>query len=347
MGKSPARHAARGRGMSRRAKIFVSIVTAVAVLITGTGVAVLAYRHYINSRINHIDVTFPEPPQLPEPTGASQAPEVPQGRAPINFLILGSDSRVSGGDPTDWQYGGQRSDVMMLAQISSDRKSVNVMSIPRDSWVPIEGHGEAKINAAFSYGGAELAIDTVQNLTGVTIDHFAIVDFTSFEKLTDELGGVTIVTKKGDQRMNGEQALAFVRDRYNVPRGDFDRVRRQQAWIKAIMSEVFDKNVLSNPVKVGNLINIVLDYSAVDSGIDFDYLAGLAVESRDMRPGSVRFMTAPFVGTGRSPDGKQSIVVLDQPKLDSLMEAWRNDEVAEYIEAHPDDVPKLEDRPVA
>ncbi len=342
MGRSQARHSATDQRMKRRTKILIAAVSAVALLVTGTGIAVLIYRAHINSRINHIDLVFPEPPPRPEPT----APSPSGAKAPINFLILGSDSRVSGGDPTDWQYGGQRSDVMMLAQISGDRTSVNVMSIPRDSWVPIEGHGEAKINAAFSYGGPTLAISTVQELTGVAINHFVIIDFTSFEKLTDELGGVTIVTKKGEQRMNGEEALLFVRERHNLPRGDFDRVRRQQVWIKAIMAEVFEKDVLKNPLKVGNLINIVLDYSAVDQGIDFDYLAGLAVESRDMRPGAVRFMTAPYTGTGRSPDGKQSIVVLDMPKLDALMEAWRNDTVAEYIAAHPDSVPKLDDRPV-
>ena len=332
--------------MRRRTKILISIATAAALLITGTGVAALIYRAQINSRINHIDVTFPEPPQLPDPTGPSASPAPSGPRAPINFLILGSDSRVSGGDPTDWQQGGQRSDVMMLAQISGDRKTVNVMSIPRDSWVPIEGYGDAKINAAFSYGGPTLAISTVQNLTDVTIDHFAIIDFISFEKLTDELGGVTIQTAKGIEQMNGEQALAFVRNRHSLLRGDFDRVRRQQAWIKAIMAAVFDKDVLKSPVKVGNLINIVLDYSAVDQGIDFDYMAGLALEVRNLRPDGVHFMTAPYTGTGRSPDGKQSIVVLDDAKLDALMEAWRNDEVAAFIAANPDAVPKLEDRPV-
>jgi len=187
----------------------------------------------------------------------------------------------------------------------------------------------------------------VQNLTGVAIDHFMILDFISFEKLTDELGGVTIATSAGDRQMNGEEALAFVRNRYSLPRGDFDRVRRQQAWIKSIMAAVFDKDVLKSPTKVASLINIVLDYSAVDQGIDFDYMAGLALEVKNLRPGGVQFLTAPYTGTGRSPDGKQSIVVLDRAKLDPLMEAWRNDGVAAYVVAHPDAVPKLEDRPVS
>lgn len=326
--------------------MWISIATALAVVVTGTGATALIIRHNINAKINHVEVAFPVLPDLPDLPSPSVEPSEDAPPEPINFLVLGSDSRASGGDPTDWQLGGQRSDVMMLVQISGDRQSVNVMSIPRDSWVPIEGHGDAKINAAFSYGGAELAISTMQNLTGVTIDHFMILDFISFEKLTDELGGVTIATSAGDRQMNGQEALAFVRNRHSLPRGDFDRVRRQQAWIKSIMAAVFDKDVLKSPAKVASLINIVLDYSAVDQGIDFDYMAGLALEVKDLRPAGVQFLTAPYTGTGRSPDG-QSIVVLDHSKLDPLMEAWANDGVAAYIAAHPDAVPKLEDRPVS
>jgi LCP family protein required for cell wall assembly len=324
--------------------VWISIITALAVILTGTGAAALIIRHNINAKINYVPIEFPSPTRtFPQP---SEKPVDEGPKDPINFLVLGSDSRSSGGDPTDWQAGGQRSDVMMLVQVSGDRKSVNVMSIPRDSWVPIEGHGDAKINAAFSWGGPELAISTVQNLTGVTIDHFAIVDFVSFDKLTDELGGVTIQTAAGAQQMNGEEALTFVRQRYGLLRGDFDRVRRQQAWIEAIMSAVFNKGVLKSPTKVASLIDIVLDYSAVDQGIDFDYMAGLALEVKNLRPAGVQFLTAPYTGTGRSPDGKQSIVVLDRAKLDSLMEAWRNDGVAAYIAANPDAVPTLGERPV-
>ncbi len=326
--------------------MWISILTGIAVLVTGTGATALIIRHNINSKINYVQIEFPSPTRTFDAPTPSGEPVDEGPKDAINFLVLGSDSRSSGGDPTDWQAGGQRSDVMMLVQISGDRDSVNVMSIPRDSWVPIEGHGEAKINAAFSYGGPELAISTVQNLTGVTIDHFAIIDFVSFEKLTDELGGVTIHTASGAQQMNGEEALKFVRERKGLLRGDFDRVRRQQAWIQAIMAAVFNKDVLKSPAKVGSLINIVLDYSAMDQGIDFDYMAGLALEVRDLRPAGVQFLTAPYTGTGRSPDGKQSIVVLDRAKLDPLMEAWRNDDVGGYIANNPDAVPKLGDRPV-
>lgn len=340
MPKPQPRHAATSRRLSRRAKVLISIATAFAVIVAGTGIAALIVRYQINANIQHVEVDFPVLPDVPSPTAE------PQGEPPIDFLVLGSDSRISGGDPTDWQQGAQNSDVMMLVQISGDRQSVTVMSIPRDSFVPIEGHGEGKINWAYSYGGPELAISTVQDLTGVTIDHFAVIDFTSFQELTDALGGVTITTDRGDERMNGDEALKFVRDRHSSSGGDLDRVRRQQAWMKGILSEVFNKDVLKSPAKVASLITIVLDYSAVDQGINFDYLAGLALEVKNLRPGSVKFLTAPHGELGRASPTSQWVLHLDYAKLDPFMEAWRDDKVVEYLTAHPNSIPSLEDGPI-
>lgn len=313
----------------------VALVLVLAVVSVGLGL-----RHSINSQITHI------PNALPSASGASQSGDEQSGGsgAPINFLVMGSDSRESGGDPTDWQYGAQRSDVLMVVQVTGDRKGVNVMSIPRDSWVPIPGHGQAKINAAFSWGGPQLTIKTVQDLTGIQIDHFAVVDFTSFEQMTDQLGGVTIDTVDGKKTMNGTEALKFVRERYSLPRGDFDRVRRQQAWIKAIMARVFEKDVLSSPAQINALTQILLAHSAVDDSMNFDTMASLALELRHLRPAGVHFMTAPVKGTGTSDDG-QSIVLLDDDLLKGLTQAWAKDGVADFLSAHPE-IQTLESEPV-
>ena len=316
---------------TRKALIALGVVLLVLVL-SLAGVA-LGIRHSINSQITHIPSALPSAPA--EQSGQSGAQQSGEQGTPINFLVLGSDSRESGGDPTDWQYGGQRSDVTMLVQITGDKKGVNVMSIPRDSWVPIPGDGTAKINAAFSWGGAALTVQTVQDLTGIPIDHFTIVDFTSFEQITDELGGVEIQTVDGPQQMDGEQALGFVRERYSLPGGDFDRVRRQQAWLKAIMAKAFSGDVLKNPAKVNTLVQMLLAHSAVDESLNFDTMAGMALSLRDLRPGGVNFLTAPVAGTGTSDDG-QSIVLLNEDLLAGVSQAWREDRVGEFLEAHPE-----------
>ncbi len=320
--------------MSGTRKALIALGSIVLVVVLALVGVALGIRSSINSQITHIPSALPTATRAPQSgqSGEEQSGEV--GDA-VNFLVLGSDSRESGGDPTDWQYGGQRSDVMMLVQITGDKKGVNVMSIPRDSWVPIPDHGTAKINAAFSWGGAPLTVQTVENLTGVTIDHFTIVDFTSFEQITDELGGVEITTVDGPQQMNGKQALTFVRERYSLPGGDFDRVRRQQAWIKAIMAKAFSQDVLTNPGKVTRLTQMLLAHSAVDDSLNFDSMVKLGLGLKDLRPAGVNFMTAPVNGTGTSDDG-QSIVLLNDELLAGLSAAWREDRVAEFLAEHPE-----------
>lgn len=194
------------RGPGKVALIVLSSVLGL-VLVAGLVIGLLVNNMFSSMK------SFGDPfSEISDRPTKSQPVEGEKGEQPVNFLIMGSDSRISAGDPTAWEAGAQRTDALMLAQISGDRKSVTVMSIPRDSWVDIPGFGQAKINAAFSFGGPALTIQTVEQLTGVYIDHFAIVDFTSFTKLTDLVGGVEIKTADGTVQLNGEQALAFVRE---------------------------------------------------------------------------------------------------------------------------------------
>lgn len=314
--------------MTGTKKALIGLLVLALILVGSAAAVFFSVRHSIDSQIRHVGFTIEKEPSAPKPATQSTT-----ASDDINFLIMGSDSRQSGGDPTDWQAGAQRSDVLMLVQITGDKKGVNVMSIPRDSWVDIPGYGQAKINAAYSYGGAGLAIQTVENLMGVHIDHFMITDFTSFEKLTDALGGVTIASSEGVKTYSGAEALAYVRERYSLPRGDFDRVQRQQAWIRAIFQSVFSKSVLTDPGKLAEMVSIVAQYSALDDSLDFDSLLSLASGMSGLRSGGVKFFTAPFIGTDTSADG-QSIVVLDMEALRELSEAWNQDKLAEYLVTH-------------
>lgn len=326
--------------MSGSKKALIVLAVIALVLVGGVAGVLAVVRHSIDSQITHIPNAIPSASQ----SGATESGQSDSSGKAVNFLVMGSDSRESGGDPKNWQYGAQRSDVMMIVQLTGDRTGVNVMSIPRDSWVPIPDHGTAKINAAFSWGGAQLTIKTVEQLTGIHIDHFAVVDFTSFEQMTDELGGVTISTSAGEQTMNGTQALKFVRERYTLPRGDFDRVRRQQAWIKAIMAKVFEKDVLTSPTKVTSLTKILMANSAVDDSMNAGTMISMALGMRNLRSGGVEFMTAPVDGTGTSSDG-QSIVNLNMDLMKYLCDAWQKDQVKSFVSTHPE-IQTLESAPV-
>lgn len=271
---------------------------------------------------------------------------------PVNFLLLGTDSRISAGDPSQWQAGAQRTDAMMLVQLSGDREAVTVMSIPRDSWVSIPGHRDNKINAAFAFGGPSLAVHTVEQLTGVRIDHVAIADFDSFASLTDELEGVDITLTQpltaggttlqpGAHRLNGEQALRYARERKNVAGGDFGRVQRQQNWMRSIMLRTFERDVLTNPARLMGFLETVSKSVAVDENLTIGDMRGLAISARNLRPGGVRFITAPYTGTGWSPDGRQSIVNLDHAALAEISAAFADGTIAEFLEENPDIAPRL------
>ncbi len=327
--KSPA-HAAKKTSMSLAKKILIALLALLVVAVSATAAIFFGVRHSINSQIKHVDVSVSKLSTSQTPQSGPQSSASGPG---TTFLILGSDSRQSGGDPTNWQAGAQRSDVLIVAQIEADGNGINLMSIPRDSWVDIPGYGTAKINAAFSYGGADLTIATVENLLGIHIDHFMITDFTSFSELTDALGGVTMATSSGSQHFNGKEALAYVRERYSLPRGDFDRVQRQQAWIRAILQQVFSKSVLTDPAKLTDLVSILTKYSALDQNLDFDSLLKIASGMTGLRSNGVHFFTIPFTGTGTSSDG-QSIVELDMTAVKEVGDAWNAGTIPDYLATH-------------
>lgn len=284
------------------------------------------------------------------PTRAPTVEPTDDAHAPVNILMLGSDSRISAGDPAQWEYGAQRTDAIMLLHIPGDRSAAYVISFPRDLWVPIPGHGDAKINAAFSFGGPTLMIQTVEQLTGVRIDHFAVADFESFAALTDAVGGVEITVAEdsyangqlqfaaGTYLMDGEEALRYARQRYGLPGGDFDRIQRQQNWMRAIARSAFERDVLTSPAALLKFLLTATRSIAVDEGFTLNVMRGIAMTMAKVGPEDVTFLTAPHAGIGRSPDGSQSIVVVDHALLDPLMLAVAEDRLAEYLAAHPADV---------
>ena len=324
----------------------LSVLAIFLVLTLATGGLALWVRHSIASGIEFIADPFAGIP--------ARAPQqkVAAGEEPaVNILVLGTDSRTSASDPSQWQEGAQRTDAIMIVQVSGDRKTVSVMSIPRDSWVEIPGHGQGKINAAYSYGGPSLTIHAVENLTGIHIDHFAVANFESFVALTDEIGGVRVNLKTpqrlagkelgaGAQVLDGQQALAYTRERSSLPNGDFDRVKRQQTWMRSIVSRVLTNGTLSSPTALYSFLKTASRTVAVDESFTLNQMQSLALETRHLHSNDIRFMTVPTAGTGTSTDG-QSIVTLDADVDTPLFKAFAEDRVSAYLTEHPDAVELL------
>ena len=324
----------------------LSVLAIFLVLTLATGGLALWVRHSIASGIEFIADPFAGIP--------ARAPQqkVAAGEEPaVNILVLGTDSRTSASDPSQWKEGAQRTDAIMIVQVSGDRKTVSVMSIPRDSWVEIPGHGQGKINAAYSYGGPSLTIHTVENLTGIHIDHFAVANFESFVALTDDIGGVRVNLKTpqtlagkelgaGAQVLDGQQALAYTRERSSLPNGDFDRVKRQQTWMRSIVSRVLTNGTLSSPTALYSFLKTASRTVAVDESFTLNQMQSLALETRHLHSNDIAFMTVPTAGTGTSADG-QSIVTLDADADAPLFKAFAEDRVRAYLTEHPDAVELL------
>jgi LCP family protein required for cell wall assembly len=315
----------------------ICVATGLLLAVAAVGTT-LWLQHTYDKNIERFGDPFTALPQSSRPrataTGAS------------NILLLGSDSRISAGDPGSWTRGAQRTDAIMIVHIPADRSTVTITSIPRDSWVGIPGHGKNKINAGFSFGGPTLMVETVEQLTGVRIDHVMIADFEGFRGITDQLGGVKITVAKatGDERssfragpqvMDGASALDYVRQRHHLPGGDFDRVKRQQNWIRAVAVKTLDKGTLTSPLKLNGVLGALTRSVAADDGFSIGAMRSLAISLRGVRGSNLTFLTAPISGTGRSPDGRQAIVKLDAAANRTLWRAVAGDDMTEWLAAHP------------
>jgi LCP family protein required for cell wall assembly len=322
------------------AKILIITTLAITLLaVAGAVSGVFWLQGKYDENIERFGDPFSTIPQASRPAAAP-------GDA-TNILLLGSDSRVSAGNPEDWARGAQRTDAIMIAHIPADRSGAQIVSIPRDSWVDIPGFPKSKINAAYSYGGPALMVQTVEQLTKVRIDHVVVVDFTGFQSITDALGGVTINVAKatkdersefvaGPQRMDGKTALNYVRQRHNLPGGDFDRVKRHQNWVRAVARETLDKGTLGNPFQLNAVLDGLTRSIAADDGFSVGEMRSLAVSMRNARADDLSFLTAPVKGTGMA--GKQSIVVLDAAKDAALWKALASDTMTPWLSANGDEL---------
>jgi len=282
----------------------------------------------------------------------------------LNVLLLGSDKGEGskGGDSLaedaaaeTWPSGKYRSDTIMIVHISADRKKVDLVSIPRDTYTTIhdakgEPTSEEKINAAFSAHGPLGAISTVEHLTGLRMDHLAVIDWEGFKDLSTAVGGVPVTIPEtfrdpkqnvswtaGEHTLSGEKALAYVRTRYGLLRGDYDRIARQQNFIRSLMGKMLDRGVTRNPVKLNETVGALTENLTIDEEWTTGDIRGLAVSLRGISTENVRFLTAP-VGTEEDDPVAGSIVRLDEAKMDELFEAIRTDSMDDYVARHPDDL---------
>jgi LCP family protein required for cell wall assembly len=316
------------------------VLTAVALLVVGLLIAGVLYAvsidRAVNGNLRHNSDQLPA--EAPTAKGEKARPAKGSGTA-VNYVLMGSDSRDVG------DAGHGRSDVLMVMHLAADRKSAYMISFPRDMYVPIPGYGKNKINAAFAYGGPPLTIRTLEGLLNTRMDHVALIDFEGFIKLTAELGGVRVYNKYpsdsggykfpvGNVTLRGEQALAYVRERKQLPHGDLDRAERQRIVLRAILAKGLAKETIANPVKFVYFIRGVSRHVSVDDGLTESKLRKMALSLR-ITSDDIHMIQAPISGFGAS-STRQSIDIVDKKKLAQLAKALRNDQMETYLEKYPE-----------
>jgi LCP family protein required for cell wall assembly len=283
---------------------------------------------YLDSRLNRIDV-FSDYAGRPADTPGT------------NWLVVGSDSRagLSSEQLKKLHTGkaeGKRTDTMMLLHIGDH--GTTLVSLPRDSYVPIPGHDPNKLNAAYAFGGPKLLVRTVEQATKIHIDHYAEVGFGGFVGMVDAVGGVDmcipqrlkdtaagIDLKKGCQTLNGPQALGFVRTRHAFASQDLQRVQNQRKFLAALTHKATTPGTLLNPFRIVPFVLRSTDDFSVDQGDHLYDLAGFAWAMRGLTNGDGLTTTVPLGRNGYSPSAG-AYITWDTTRAGELFRALREDQ---------------------
>ena len=287
----------------------------------------------------------------------------------MNLLLVGSDNRQ--GLTKDqirelWVGGtdiaaGARSDTMLLVHISKNRDSAVIVSLPRDSLVTIPEHVSSsdktkivparqnKLNAAFSFGGAPLLIETLEGETGLRIDHYIEINYLGFTNIIDALGGIDVCVKKdindsksalklsaGLQTLDGIQALKYVRTRQFDGLGDIGRMKRQQEFMSAVLRKATSTGTLLNPIKLVSFLNAAIKTVTTDNEFNKNDLLTLGKQLKNLSADRVRTLTVPLSNPNGRAAGVGSVVIWDEVLSADLFNRLLNDQpIIDEVKATP------------
>jgi LCP family protein required for cell wall assembly len=325
------------RRLSRKGRIIGTIAVIVTAGVTGT--SLVAYAAYLGTL--HSIQTFS--------TAGLGNHQPPAYDGSENILVVGSDSRSGGNKKFGANVQGQRSDTMLLLHIRPGHKGAVVLSLPRDTEVPVlhcsadelgdpgqsaQPGGSEMLNATFAYGGPVCLWKTIENVTGIRINHYLGLTFTGFEKVINDISGLNVCLPEaikdpksginltsGRHHVMGKQALAFWRERYVGEGSDLQRIQRQQFLMVGLIHKVKNGGLLTDYPKLYSVLRDTAKALTTDQGLSLSAMVSLAEDLRGTTENSVNFITAPNV-----PDPTdQNRVLLEQPEADRLFDAIAHD----------------------
>ncbi|MFD7416608.1 LCP family protein [Kitasatospora purpeofusca] len=342
---SPGAPGAPGGGRRRRRRWLIVTAGVLAFLLVGCGTLLwVAYRK-LDGNIQTDSTTD----QLLARLEAERPSRTAGARGAENLLLIGSDDRT-GANATYGAAGGQRSDTTILLHLAADRRHATAVSIPRDVMVSVPACEKPdgtrsrptlmQFNAAFETGGPACSIRTVEQLSGIRIDHYVIVDFAGFKRMVDAVDGVEVCVPQpihdkdakldlpaGRQTLHGEQALGYVRARETLGDGsDTQRMGRQQQFLAALIRKVQSQDVLLNPTKLWPVLDAATSSVRADGGLSsLGELYDLTQDLRGIPSSDVTFLTAPRRPYRFDSDRDEFV----QPQTTQLFAALRDDRPVE------------------
>lgn len=257
------------------------------------------------------------------------------------ILVVGSDTREGLEDLDNFgDFSGARGDVVMLVSIDPSTNEVRMLSIPRDLWVSIPGHGENRINAAYALGGPRLMVETIKENLNVPINNYVEIDFVGFQALVNDLGGVDIDfpyaardsksgldIPAGTGTLNGEQALAYARARHyqeyqngswqSVEASDIGRTGRQQEVMKALISSLKSP---SSVAEAGSIASTMSNHMTIDSNLANESVPSMVWDYKGIITGSIDGETLPTTG---QTIGGASVQVVKEPEASEVLASFR------------------------
>jgi LCP family protein required for cell wall assembly len=337
---------------------FTAVLTVLLAAFSVAGVNAWKLSRSFDTQVEKIADAFP---------AESTRPHVPGGALPAqNMLFLGVDtgdsgSATAGNVPGAGSLAGiaaHRADTFMVVHVQSNRGRVYIMAVLQDSLLDIPGHGKGTIGAALAAGGVPLAVQTVENLLGVRMDHVAVVDFEGFRGVTDVLGGATVDNPagfvstelpgrsfaQGLQHLDGAAALAFIRERsaFASGGGDERRVRNQQILIEALLGILLRKQALISPGEISDLVAATAPHLAVDEDFTLAYMATYGAELRSLPVGDIRFFTLPTERTAARAAAPAAALACGEPSvrlapaaLAAVRHAFQADALDAYLPSSP------------
>ncbi|KRE44190.1 transcriptional regulator [Knoellia sp. Soil729] len=291
----------------------------------------------------------------------SRVDAAPAGSRPAQtpgdtYLLVGSDARddLTAAERKELGTGsadGRRTDSIMLIHVPSGGGKSAIISIPRDSYMPIPGHGSNKVNAAYSIGGPQLLVETLEQVTDLRIDGYLEIGFGGFASVVNSLGGVDICVpftmkdkfahinlKKGCQTLDGKNALGFVRARHSDPRGDIGRAERQRQFLGAIMKGAATPSTVLNPFRYWSFTHTAAQAVGVGKDTSLKDAANILLAMRGASNDSTLSLTVPLQDLGyRTRAGLA--VKWDSERAKALFTMLREDQPLEAPPAGTDGKP--------